>query len=485
MKTEPRARTRTIANGSALGKAARRAALALIVVVIGAAVHAGERKTTPARIAHGDADALVVRTLARAARPIAGGARDYDALLAAIGDARIVLLGEDTHGTHEHYVERARITERLVAERGFGAVVIEGDGVPAAIASRALDSPGSDFRLARALAAFDRFPSWMWRNDEFIAFLSRLRDINLERGTERPRVMVAGMDLYDLARPAAVVVDHLADIDPRLADAARERYGCFGAIDWDPQRYGEILERSSDGCADGVAEILARMARLPSSSAEEQNGGSTRFEALQSARALVAAEAYFRALHARDGDRSWNVRDSHMAASVTLLLAELDRLAREQERPPARVVVWAHNAHVGDARATARSATGGWTLGQLLRERFPEGVFSVGFTTATGTVHAATEWGEQGTVKRLSAPLAGSHASLLSRTGLASFYVIFGEAPIVARALRAPRPQRGIGVRYLPAIERTGHYYDARLPDQFDAVVHIARTTALHPRIGD
>jgi erythromycin esterase-like protein len=474
---------RDVPSRASLPVAFWRALLAGLLALAATASPAADGSRRAPRASTQDADAPLVRALAAAAHPVAGAANDYDGLLAAIGDARIVLLGEDTHGTHEHYVERARITERLVRERGFAALVIEGDGVPAAIASRALETPGSDFRIEHALAAFDRFPLWMWRNDEFVALLARLRAINLERGGEGARVMLAGMDLYDLARPAALVVDHLEGVDMRLADAARERYACFAAIDWDPQRYGEILERSGDGCASGVEETLAVLARLPAPAAEEEPGASTRFAALQAARALVAAEAYFRALAANDGDRSWNVRDAHMAASVTLLLSELDRLAAERWRPPARVVVWAHNAHVGDARATARGATGGWTLGQLLRERFPGSVFSVGFTTATGTVYAATEWGEPGTVKKLAPPLTGSHAALLARTGVGSFYVVFAEAPLVARALREPRPQRGIGVRYLPAIERTGHYYTARLAEQYDAVAHIGRTTALHPRV--
>jgi len=305
MKTGPRARTRTIANGSRLGKARcaassapRAAPLALLArdprdtftvslalftaaslvlfaggalaLFVGASVvlfatpsiaadDVLRRPPPPStrnavrvkRPIAGGGDAAIVRALAKVGRPIRGDAQDYDALLAAFGDARIVLLGEDTHGTHEHYVERARIMERLVGDHGFAAVVIEGDAVPAAIASRALATPGSDFRLVHGLSAFDRFPSWMWRNDEFIALLARLRALNLDPRGRESRVMLAGMDLYDLERPAAVVVDHLESIDPRLAAAARDRYRCFETIGWNPQRYGEILERSRDACAPG------------------------------------------------------------------------------------------------------------------------------------------------------------------------------------------------------------------------------------------
>jgi erythromycin esterase-like protein len=430
-------------------------------------------------------DAAVVRELKRIAQPLTGGARDYDRLLAAIGDARVVLLGEDTHGTSEHYSERARITKRLIAERGFGAVVIEGDPIPAAIVDAALRTDGSAYRIDFALRAFDRFPLWMWRNDEFGDLLRWIRAYNVERRDRAP-VVLAGMDVYDLARPAAAVVHYLEGRDEQLAARAQARYDCFAPIDMDPQRYGEILSDPARGdCSSAVTSMLADLATkgapVPASMAvDPAEPARDYFAALQSARALVAAEAYFRALYAEPA-RSWNIRDAHMASYVTLLLAELE--ARGNAKSPPGVVVWAHNAHIGDGRATNRAEGGDWTLGQLLRERLPGRVFSIGLITSRGNVHAATEWGEPGTQKTLSPPIAGSHAALLRRVGRSGFYAIWADSAAVALALSEPRPQRGIGVRYLPALERQGHYYPARLSAQFDAVVYSDRSTALHPRI--
>lgn len=430
-------------------------------------------------------DATIVRELRRIAQPLTGGARDYDRLFDAIGDARIVLLGEDTHGTSEHYSERARITKRLIAERGFGAVVIEGDPVPAAIVDAALRTDGSPYRIDFALRAFDRFPLWMWRNDEFGELLRWIRAYNVER-RERAPVVLAGMDVYDLARPAAAVVHYLAGRDEQIAARARARYDCFAPIDMDPQRYGEILSDPARGdCSSSVASMLSDLASMGApvpTTADVDPAGPVRdyFAALQSARALVAAEAYFRALYAEPA-RSWNIRDAHMASYVTLLLAELEAKGDADSQPG--VVVWAHNAHIGDGRATNRAEGGDWTLGQLLRERLPGRVFSIGLITSRGGVHAATEWGEPGARKTLSPPIAGSHAALLRRVGRSGFYAIWADSPAVALALSEPRPQRGIGVRYLPALERQGHYYPARLSAQFDAVVYIDRSRALHPRI--
>lgn len=458
--------------------------IATVVVAFALSAHASCASAAGATRAP-TGDATVVRELRRIAQPLNGGARDYDRLLESIGDARIVLLGEDTHGTSEHYAERARITKRLIAERGFGAVVIEGDAAPAEIVDAALRVNGSAYRIDFALRAFDRFPLWMWRNDEFSDLLRWIRAYNVG-SQDRVPVVLAGMDVHELARPAAAVVRYLASRDERRARSARSSYDCFAPIAMNPQRYGEILSDPSRGdCSSAVRDVLADLATMgpaAPASAESASAGEQRdyFGALQSARALVAAEEYFRALHVAPA-RSWNIRDAHMASHVTLLLAELEAPGPVSLRRG--VVVWAHNAHIGDGRATNRAEEGDWTLGQLLRERLPGRVFSIGFITARGAVHAATEWGEPGIPKKLSPPIAGSHAALLRRVGRPGFYVVWSDAPGVAHALSQPRPQRGIGVRYLPALERQGHYYPARLSAQFDAVAYIDRSTALHPRI--
>jgi erythromycin esterase-like protein len=432
----------------------------------------------------GTGDTVVVRSIAGAAHRIAGRSTDYDRLLEAIGEARIVLLGEDTHGTREFYLERARITQRLIAERGFAGVVIESDWPPTARVGAALESGATDREIDAALRAFNRFPLWMWRNAEFTTLLRWIRDHNARQPAGAARVQLRGMDLSELAQGVAEVTGWAEAVDPGAAARIRDRYACLAPIGFDPQRYGTILaDKSRADCSGPVQCVLTE---LVTSGAAEGTGSSSAardadprfFSALQSARTVRNAEEYFRALHA-DPAASWNIRDTHMAAIVDNLLAHLDAISAS--RPG--IVIWAHNAHVGDTRASARGDAGNWSLGQLLRERYPERVFSIGFTTSTGRVHAATNWGERGRAKTLRRPIPGSHAALMSRTGIARFYCVFAESPALREMLALSRPQRGIGVRYLPRLERAGHYYDARLSLQFDAVVHIERTSALHPRI--
>jgi erythromycin esterase-like protein len=264
----------------------------------------------------------------------------------------------------------------------------------------------------------------MWRNAEFTSLLRWIRDRNRRLPHNAPRVHLHGMDLLDLP----------------------------------------------DATQDGSP------AAAPPDTVQAADAAS--LDARQSALAFRNAAAYF-ALQQTDAAAAWNIRDAHMAATIDNLIAHLDAIAPA----PAGIVIWAHNAHIGDMRATARGDNGSWSLGQLLRERHPGRVFNIGFTTAAGVVWAATNWGERGRRKALRRPIAGSHAALLGRTGLPRFYCVFADDESLRAALAIRRPQRGIGVRYLPWLEREGHYYDAALSRQFDAVVHIETTHALHPRI--
>jgi erythromycin esterase-like protein len=369
----------------------------------------------------------------------------------------------------------------MIAEKGFAAVVIESDWPPTAAVGSALEMPGSSHRVAESLRAFDRFPQWMWRNAEFGELLEWLRAFNLARDGAKPAVRLRGMDLYELAQGVTAVIEHLDAHDPASAAQARERYGCFAPAGMDPQNYGRILSNPSTAdCSDPVQRQLTELASAPSWHVQSgiSDADPAYFHALQSARAVRNAEEYFRALYGQPAS-AWNIRDAHMASSIDLLLAHLDA----QTSTRARIVIWAHNAHIGDARATDRGDGGGWTLGQLLRERYPDDVFGIGLMTSVGSVHAATEWGGPGERKTLRRPVAGSHAALFSGVRLPKFYCLFGDSEFVRRALSVARPQRGIGVRYLPALEMNGHYYRARLSRQFDAVVHIERTSALHPRV--
>jgi erythromycin esterase-like protein len=425
------------------------------------------------------ADAALARAIKHIAHPLTGAPADYDRLLRKIGNARIVLLGEDTHGTHEFYVERARITRRLIAELGFAGVVIEADWSEAAGLHAFLTETGDPADTDLALRAFDRFPRWMWRNTDFREFVTWLRQFNLQRGAGAHPVAIHGMDLYEVSPSIAAVIGYLEGTNPEAAARARDGYVCLDAGDDERQGDGAAPARWPDiDCGQPVQDQLTELAS--GAFLHEPDvvsiADSAYLHALQSARVVRNAEEYFRAL-LHQPESSWNLRDSHMASSVDLLLAHLDAVTCARSR----LVIWAHNAHVGDARATARGDAGGLNLGQLLRERYPGDAISVGFTTATGVVRAATDWGGPDRSKRLRQPIPGSHAALLHATGLRRFYVILDDSQSVRATLGRARPQRGIGVRYLPALELAGHYYNARLSGQFDALVHIDRTTALQP----
>lgn len=411
------------------------------------------------------------------AHPIRNTAADYDRLLAAIGDARFVLLGEDTHGTREFYQARATLTRRLVAERGFSAVVIEADEPDAASLAGFLAGSGNAGDAATALDVFQRFPRWMWRNTDFRDFIGGLRDDNLRALPRRP-VLVHGMDLYQIRQSIAAVVAALETYDPAMAADARNRYACFERAAFDAQIYGaRMAEKPPTDCAavaqavvDLVLSVTARASPGPPLT------GDAAFHALQAARAVRNAEEYFRILNTQPAE-AWNYRDRHMAETVEALLAHLDAAATT----PARIVIWAHNAHVGDARATSRGDAGYLSVGQLLRERHGAETFLVGFTTARGSIRAATDWDGPDMIRRLRRPISGSHAAILHATGLPRFYLLPRESPRVRRFLDRPRPQRGVGVRYLPALEMAGHYYRSRLSSQYDAVVHFDRSTPLIP----
>lgn len=431
----------------------------------------------PAAASGAAQDRALARAIQRIAHPLTGEAADYDRLIQRIGDARIVMLGEDTHGTHEFYLERARITQRLISEQGFGGVVIEADWSEVAGLRDFLTGRSHPADAAAALGTFDRFPRWMWRNTDFRDFAAWLRQFNLRRDAGAPGVGIHGMDLYAIVPAAVAVIGYLEGVNPIAAAKARERYMCLDSGDDRLQGTGAAPRRWPDiDCGRAVQDQLTELttgAFLPGQGSASI-ADREYLHALQSARVVRNAEAYFRAMQSSE-DTAWNLRDTHMASSVDLLLAHLDAVTGARSR----LVIWAHNAHVGDARATARGEAGGVTIGQLVRERHLDDAVLVGFTTATGIVRAATDWGGPDMRKRLRQPIPGSHAALMHATGLRKFCMIIDDAQPFRAALDRPRPQRGVGVRYLPGLELAGHYYMARLAGQFDAVVHIDRTTPL------
>jgi erythromycin esterase-like protein len=390
--------------------------------------------------------------------------------------ATIVLIGEATHGTAEFYRIRADLTRALIQKRGFGIVAVEADWPDAYRASTWVRLLGDDDTAEAALADFVRFPRWMWRNREVVRFLRWLRAENSTRDAAQ-RAGFYGLDLYSLHRSVARVVEYLDKVDPSAARRARDGYACFDSFGDDVQRYGYVASLDlGRSCEDEVVEQLLDLRRRAAEYASRDGriAADEYFAAEQNARVVCDAEAYYRAMF-RGGAESWNLRDRHMMATLESLI---DRATRTGT--PARAVVWAHNSHLGDARATGLAALGELNLGQLVRERFGDACCAIGMTTHVGDVTAAHNWDEPAALRLVRPSLPGSYERLFHDTGIPAFGLSLGTRDL-AQALIGPRPERAIGVIYRPETERASHYFSARLPGQFDVVVHVDRTRALEP----
>jgi erythromycin esterase-like protein len=416
--------------------------------------------------------------LAAAIHPIRWEPGDYDGLLEQIGDSRVVLLGESTHGTHEFYRERSRITRRLIQESGFTTLAVEADWPDAYRVNRFVRHMSDDRVAEEALADFRRFPLWMWRNSEVAELVDWLRAYNgqLPRGT--PRVGVYGLDLYSLYTSIDAVLGYLREVDPLAAEQARYRYGCFGHFGEDSQAYGyaasvDVSRSCEDEAVRQLLELQRRAAEL--ASRDGRIPEDEYFYAEQNARLVRNAEQYYRTMF-QGRVSSWNLRDSHMAETLDALVHHFDERGQKT-----KVVVWEHNSHVGDARATEMGERGEWNLGQLARETYGREAFLVGFSTYAGTVAAADDWGEPARLKRVLPALDGSYEARFHEIGTPSFLVPLRGGGAAADALVEPRLQRAIGVIYRPRTERVSHYFRTQLPNQFDAMLHFDETIAVDP----
>jgi len=416
-------------------------------------------------------------TLRDVVQPLTGAAQDYDALLDSIGDARIVLLGEASHGTHEFYRERARITRRLIEEKSFVAVAVEADWPDAYRVNRWVRCVGEDRTALAALGDFQRFPRWMWRNTEVLAFIEWLRRYN-EGATPDRRSGFYGLDLYSLFSSIEAVIGFLERVDPEAARRARYRYGCFEDFGEDSQAYGYAAEFGlSQSCEDDALQQLLDLQRQ-AADLSQRDGKIPQdefFYAEQNARLVKNAEEYYRTMF-RGRISSWNLRDRHMAETLEALLAHFDRQGRT-----GKVVVWEHNSHIGDARATSMGDSGEWNVGQLSRESFGEDAFLVGFTTYTGTVTAASDWDAPAERKRVQPGMPGSWEALFHQIGPPNFLLPIRGGTLDANGLSDVRLERAIGVIYRPDTERVSHYFEARLSRQFDALIHLDYTRAVEP----
>jgi erythromycin esterase-like protein len=397
-------------------------------------------------------------------------------LLDAIGDADLVLIGEASHGTHEFYRIRAELTKALISTRGFNLVAAEADWPDAYRVNRWVRHAADESDAAAALGDFIRFPRWMWRNRDVVAFIHWLWNHNASRPPES-RVGFYGLDLYSLHASMEAVLTYLQKVDPAGAQRARYRYACFEDFGEDTQAYGYAATFGlSRSCEDDVVAQLLDLRRRAGEYASRDGhiAADEYFFAEQNARLVGNAEAYYRSMFAGRVE-SWNLRDTHMMDTLEALRAHV-----KQVSGAARAVVWAHNSHLGDARATYMGKIGELNLGQLVRERHGSQSFLVGFTTHTGTVTAASNWDQPAQRKRVLPSMNGSYERLFHDAGVERFLLLLQDGPM-REALLEERLERAIGVIYRPETERLSHYFEARLPEQFDAVLHIDRTTALEP----
>jgi len=401
------------------------------------------------------------------------------AVFDVVGDAPIVLIGEATHGTHEFYAKRADLTKRLIAEKGFTAVCIEGDWPDAYRVNRYVRGAPGDALPNDALGGFKRFPTWMWRNAEVLEFVAWLRAYNDTCPSRAlPKAGFYGLDLYSMYASIEAVLRYLDGVDPLAAATARRHYACLETFERHPEEYGYALRFGTHpSCRPEVIAVLQSMLNAGAvSSQHEISVENEYFFAEQNARVVAHAEAYYGAMF-DDAISTWNLRDEHMFDTLGRLTLHLS-----SDRPrPAKAVVWAHNSHVGDAGATTMSRRGETNIGALARARYGTDCVSIGFTTYAGTVAAASDWHAPEERKTVLPARHDSYESVFHDLGSAGFFLpLRGNRPALAGLPPIAR-ERAIGVIYRPETELESHYFNARLLDQFDAVYHFDRTHAVTP----
>lgn len=454
---------------------------------------------------------------------------NFASILNAVGDAEVVMIGEATHGTEEFYHLRAEITKKLIEEKGFSFVAVEGDWPDVYRLNRyaqLAEAEHEDANAAEALGDFQRFPTWMWRNHVMANFAEWLKDYNSRIEDYKKRVGVYGLDLYSMYTSAHEVIHYLDDIDPAAAKLARRRYGTLDQFKDEPHDYAAaVMLGISPSCENAVVQMLVDICRKGPEylSGKGMVNGEQLFYAQENAVVVKDAEEYYRKAYA-GGAVTWNLRDRHMHNTLKEILQHYNE---KRGWPKPKAVVWAHNSHLGDARATSVSQMGEFNIGQLVRQTFGlNKCFNIGFSTYQGTVRAATKWGRPGEVMEINEARPESYEYLFHTAALRAtqqeeakkkpqkdkskaegegeeememeegeenemdFAVILrsnsSEVPVdrtLVKLLKESRLERAIGVQYVkdPRKEIHAHYFDAILPDQFDVVIHIDRTSALRP----
>lgn len=408
----------------------------------------------------------------RRALPLTGGEGDFDDLMDLLGDARIVMLGEASHGTADFYATRARLTQRLIAEKGFDLVAIEGDWPDSLGVNRFVKGgPGT---ALDSLRGFRRYPTWMWRNTVVLSFIEWLRAFNDGLGGRRPKVGFYGLDVYSLHASMEAVLRFLRRVDPQAAAVAQERFACFEPFGEDTQQYALRAHFLSESCEQEVVQTLKDLQQRRWRYVGETSSEAV-FEAELNALAVLDAERYYRAMVASDAT-SWNLRDEHMATVLERLLAH--------GGPDTKAILWEHNTHIGDFRATGEAAAGYLNIGQLVRERYGHDAVAVGFGTHRGTVTCSSEWDGPAEFKRVPPARPGSYEDVFHQSGIANFYLrLKGLEPtdMPDAWLYQPQDERAIGVVYHPERENYGNYLSSRLAERYDAYFFFDETLAVEP----
>ncbi|HUX87311.1 MAG TPA: erythromycin esterase family protein [Chloroflexota bacterium] len=414
----------------------------------------------------------MVRAVSSVCRPLTIGTPDaYNDVIEQIGDVPMVFLGEATHGTHEFYAIRQQITKRLIEEKGFRAIAIEGDWPDAARVDAYVRTGAGTARSA--LSQFRAFPNWMWGNQDVLSFIDWLRTFNLSATKGDRSCGFYGLDLYSMYSSMEAVLEYLERQDPKAAEYARERFACFEPISENMEIYALLVNAGSiQSCESEILRVLhdLRQRRVDYS---EKSPDYAFFDAEQNVLATKAAENFYRAMLRGDPD-SWNVRDCYMFETFQRL--------RQHLGEDTKIVVWAHNTHVGDYSKTEEHSQGYLNIGQLARERFDDGVFLLGFGTYEGTVTAATAWGGPPELKEVPPASPGTYEDLLHQIGIERLFVPTRQLRgTPAASLFDGRRERAIGVVYNPAYEHFGNYFKAALAEQFDGYIFVDRSSAVKP----
>ena len=396
---------------------------------------------------------------------------NLDGLLERIGNSRLVLLGEASHGTAEFYDMRARITRELIEKKGFTIIAAEADWPDASVIDHFIR--GSGKRPFVSYKPFGDFPSWMWKNQSIVAFLRWLKDYNQQFYSPKHAIGFYGLDIYNLFGSIDAVLDYLQAVDPKMAEVARWRYSCLMPWSSDPSLYSQFMEfRKHHGCESEVHSVLQNMRRKQAF--YKQIDRRRYFNAEQNARLIINSERYYRTKY-HGTYNSWNLRDQSMFETLLAIL--------NYRGQTSKAVVWAHNSHIGDARATDRSALGEFNLGQRVRETFGDRAYLIGFGTDHGTVAAASKWGGPMEIMQVPSSQKDSYGHLFHNVKIDKFLLPLRNPiqEIIRNKLLSARLQRGIGTIFNPEAELKKHYFFTSLPRQFDEYIWFDETRAVKP----